>query len=98
MGGKAGATFISPFVGRLDDISSEGMDIVEEIVQIYNNYGYTTEVIVASVRHPLHIKYAALAGAHIATIPYSVFQKLVKHPLTDRGIEQFMEDYKKIPR
>lgn len=98
MAAKAGATFISPFVGRLDDISSEGMDIVEEIVQIYNNYGYTTEVIVASVRHPLHIKYAALAGAHIATIPYSVFQKLVKHPLTDRGIEQFMEDYKKIPR
>jgi len=98
MAAKAGATFISPFVGRLDDISSEGMDVVEEIVQIYENYGFSTEVIVASVRHPLHIKYAALAGAHIATIPYSVFQKLVKHPLTDRGIEQFMEDYKKIPR
>ncbi len=98
MAAKAGAAFISPFVGRLDDISSEGMDVVEEIVQIYNNYGFTTEVIVASVRHPLHIKYAALAGAHIATIPYSVFQKLVKHPLTDRGIDQFMEDYKKIPR
>jgi len=98
MAAKAGAAFISPFVGRLDDISSEGMDVVEEIVQIYNNYGFTTEVIVASVRHPLHIKYAALAGAHIATIAYSVFQKLVKHPLTDRGIDQFMEDYKKIPR
>ena len=98
MAAKAGASFISPFVGRLDDISAEGMDVVDEIVQIYDNYGFTTEVIVASVRHPLHIKYAALAGAHIATIPYSVFQKLVKHPLTDRGIEQFMEDYKKIPR
>ena len=98
MAAKAGATFISPFVGRLDDINSDGMDVVEEIVAIYNNYGYATEVIVASIRNPLHIKYAALYGAHIATIPYSVFQKIVRHPLTDKGVAQFLEDYKKIPQ
>lgn len=96
MAAKAGATYISPFVGRLDDISHEGMEIVEEIGAIYDNYGYTTEIIVASIRHPLHIKYAALAGAHIATIPFSVFQKIVKHPLTDIGLEKFLADYKKI--
>ncbi len=96
MAAKAGASYISPFVGRLDDISHEGMEIVEEIAAIYNNYGYKTEIIVASVRHPLHIKYAALAGADIATIPFSVFQKIVKHPLTDIGLEKFLADYQKI--
>lgn len=98
MAAKAGATYISPFVGRLDDISSEGMEVVEEILTIYNNYDYDTEVIVASVRNPLHIKYAALMGAHIATIPFSVFNSIVKHPLTDIGIAKFLEDYKKIPK
>ncbi|PKL41176.1 MAG: fructose-6-phosphate aldolase [Spirochaetae bacterium HGW-Spirochaetae-1] len=96
MAAKAGATYISPFVGRLDDINADGMEVVEEITAIYDNYGYETEVIVASVRNSLHIKYAALAGAHIATIPFSVFQKLIQHPLTDRGLAQFLEDYKKI--
>jgi len=98
MAAKAGATFISPFIGRLDDISSEGMDVVEEIVTIYENYGYETEIIVASIRNPLHIKYAALAGADISTIPFSVFKKLINHPLTDKGLAQFLEDYKKIPK
>jgi len=98
MAAKAGATFISPFVGRLDDISSEGMDVVEEILAIYNNYGFETEVIVASIRNPLHIKYAAMMGADIATIPFSVFKSIVKHPLTDKGLAQFLEDYKKIPK
>lgn len=98
MAAKAGATFISPFIGRLDDISSEGLDIVEEIITIYENYGYETEIIVASIRHPLHIKYAAISGAHIATIPYAVFEKIIKHPLTDIGIQRFLEDYKKIPK
>jgi len=98
MAAKAGATYISPFVGRLDDIASEGMEVVEEILTIYNNYDYDTEVIVASVRNPLHIKYAAMMGAHIATIPFSVFNSIIKHPLTDNGIAKFLEDYKKIPK
>lgn len=98
MAAKAGATYVSPFVGRLDDISSDGMDVIEEIVTIYDNYGYDTEIIVASVRNPLHIKYAALMGAHIATIPYSVFENIVKHPLTDIGLAKFLEDYKKVPK
>jgi transaldolase len=98
MAAKAGASYISPFIGRLDDISAEGMDVVEEIVTIYANYDFDTEVIVASVRNPLHIKHAALIGAHIATIPFDVFQKLIKHPLTDIGIAKFLEDYKKIPK
>ena len=98
MAAKAGATYGSPFVGRLDDISSDGMDVIEEIVTIYDNYGYDTEIIVASVRNPLHIKYAAMMGAHIATIPYSVFENIVKHPLTDIGLAKFLEDYKKVPR
>ncbi len=97
MAAKAGATYISPFVGRLDDISAEGMEVIEEIVTIYGNYGFETEVIVASVRNPLHVKYAALYGAHIATIPFSVFRSLIKHPLTDAGVARFLEDYKKIP-
>ena len=98
MAAKAGATYVSPFVGRLDDISSDGMDVIEEIVTIYDNYGYDTEIIVASVRNPLHIKYAAMMGAHIATVPYSVFENIVKHPLTDIGLAKFLEDYKKVPK
>ncbi len=98
MAAKAGATYISPFVGRLDDIASEGMEVVEEIMTIYDNYGFDTEIIVASVRNPLHIKYAAMMGAHIATIPYSVFESIVKHPLTDIGLTKFLEDYKKVPK
>jgi transaldolase len=97
MAAKAGATYISPFIGRLDDIASEGMDLVDEIVTIYDNYGFATEIIVASIRNPLHVKYAALAGADIATIPFSVFRSIIRHPLTDRGVAQFLEDYKKIP-
>jgi transaldolase len=98
MAAKAGASFISPFIGRLDDIASDGMEVVEEIIEIYDNYGYETEIIVASIRNPLHIKNAALIGADIATIPFSIFQKIVKHPLTDLGIETFLADYNKIPK
>ncbi|HDP79608.1 MAG TPA: fructose-6-phosphate aldolase [Spirochaetes bacterium] len=97
MAAKAGATYISPFIGRLDDIASEGMELVEEIVTIYENYGFETEVIVASIRNPLHIKHAAMIGAHIATIPYGVFEKILYHPLTDIGLAKFLEDHKKIP-
>jgi transaldolase len=95
---KAGASFVSPFVGRLDDVSFYGMDVVEQIIQIYDNYGYETEIIVASIRHPVHILDAALAGAHIATMPFEVMQKLVKHPLTDVGIERFLNDWKKVKK
>ncbi len=98
MAAKAGATYISPFIGRLDDIASEGLEIVEEIVTIYENYGFSTEVIVASIRNPLHIKHAAMMGAHIATIPFSVFEKILYHPLTAIGLEKFLEDHKKIPQ
>jgi transaldolase len=98
MAAKAGASYISPFVGRLDDISSDGMEVIEEIVTIYENYCFDTEVIVASVRNPLHIKTAALIGAHIATIPYGVFESIVRHPLTDIGLAKFLDDYKKIPQ
>jgi len=95
---KAGATFVSPFVGRLDDISHVGMDLVREIVTIYDNYGYETEVIVASVRNPPHVVESALAGAHIATIPYKVLMQLLEHPLTDIGIEKFLADWEKVPK
>jgi len=95
---KVGAAYVSPFVGRLDDISQYGMDLVRQIVQIYDNYGFGTEVIVASVRNPLHVVDAALAGAHIATIPFSVIDQLVKHPLTDIGIEKFLADWKKLEK
>ncbi|MCU0849006.1 MAG: fructose-6-phosphate aldolase [Spirochaetes bacterium] len=98
MAAKAGASFISPFVGRLDDVSEEGMDVVEEIRAIYDNYCFDTEIIVASIRNPLHIKIAALTGADIATIPFSVFRQIIKHPLTDVGLAKFIEDYKKIPK
>ncbi|MEZ4743445.1 MAG: fructose-6-phosphate aldolase [Bdellovibrionota bacterium] len=96
---KAGATFISPFVGRLDDIGHEGMQGIAEIRQIYDNYdAFKTEILVASVRHPLHIRDAALAGADVATIPLNVFTQLIKHPLTDIGLAKFIEDAKKIPK
>jgi transaldolase len=95
---KVGAAYVSPFVGRLDDISHDGMDLVRQVVTIFDNYGYPTEVIVASVRNPLHVVDAALAGAHIATIPFSVIDQLVKHPLTDIGIEKFLADWKKLEK
>jgi len=95
MAAKAGATFVSPFVGRLDDISQTGMDLVRDIVQIYDNYGYETEVIVASIRNPMHVVEAALAGADIATIPYKVIDRLIEHPLTDIGMEKFLADWEK---
>jgi len=96
MAAKAGAAYISPFVGRLDDISHRGMDLVEQIVTIYENYGYDTEIIVASIRNPTHVLDAALMGADIATIPYKVIQQLIKHPLTDIGLSKFLEDWKKL--
>ena len=92
---KAGATFVSPFVGRLDDISHIGMDLVEQIVTIYGNYGFPTEVIVASIRNPNHVVEAAMMGAHIATIPFSVIEALTRHPLTDIGIQKFLKDWEK---
>ncbi len=95
---KAGAKYVSPFVGRLDDISHDGMDVVDQIVTIYNNYGIETEVIVASIRHPLHVVEAALMGADIATMPFSSLEKLIKHPLTDIGMEKFLNDWKKVKR
>lgn len=95
---KAGASYVSPFVGRLDDISHHGMDIVEEILDIYTNYLFETEVIVASVRNPLHVLDAARMGAHIATIPYSVITQLIKHPLTEIGLEKFLKDWEKVPK
>lgn len=95
---KAGATFASPFIGRLDDVSHVGMDLVEQIITIYDNYDFDTQVIVASIRNPIHVLEAALMGADIATIPYKVLEQLAKHPLTDVGIERFLEDWKKIPK
>jgi transaldolase len=93
---RAGAAFISPFVGRLDDITTPGMDAVAQIVPIFKNYNVTTEVIVASIRNPLHVLDAALLGADIATIPFRVIEQLIKHPLTDRGIERFLADWEKV--
>lgn len=98
MAAKAGAAYVSPFVGRLDDISHDGMEIVEQIITIYDNYGFETEVIVASVRHPRHVLEAALMGADIATIPFKVIEQLAKHPLTDKGIDLFLADWKKVPK
>lgn len=95
---KAGATYVSPFVGRLDDISQDGMGIIEEIRTIFDNYGYTAEIIVASVRNPIHVLNSALIGADIATIPFSVMIQLAKHPLTDAGIKKFLEDWEKVPK
>ncbi|MBO8131580.1 MAG: fructose-6-phosphate aldolase [Candidatus Marinimicrobia bacterium] len=93
---KAGSTYVSPFVGRLDDISHIGMELVEQIVQIYRNYNFKTQVIVASIRNPLHIVEAALIGADICTIPFTVLEKMIKHPLTDMGINRFLEDWRKV--
>lgn len=98
MAAKAGARYVSPFVGRLDDIAHDGMEIVEQILTIYDNYGYETEVIVASIRHPRHVLDAALMGADIATIPFKVITQLAQHPLTDKGIMMFLEDWKKVPK
>lgn len=98
MAAKAGAAFVSPFIGRLDDISHPGMDLVEQIMMIFGNYGIDTEVIVASIRHPLHVVEAALIGADIVTVPFAVIEKLVKHPLTDIGIERFLKDWEKVKR
>jgi transaldolase len=95
---KAGATYISPFVGRLDDISEEGMLLIEQIAQIYKNYGFKTEIIVASVRNPIHVRDAALIGADVCTIPFGVIQQLAKHPLTDIGVEKFAKDWAKVPK
>jgi len=95
---KAGATYVSPFVGRLDDISQDGMGIIDEIRTIFDNYGYMAEIIVASVRNPIHVLNSALIGADIATIPYSVMIQLAKHPLTDAGIEKFLKDWESVPK
>jgi len=91
---KAGATYISPFIGRLDDISTSGMELIEQIAQIYSNYGYETEILAASIRHPMHVVEAALVGADVATMPFSVIGQLIKHPLTDIGLERFLNDWK----
>lgn len=93
---KAGATYISPFVGRLDDISTNGMELIRQIVTIYKNYGYKTEVLVASIRHPLHVVEAAMMGADVCTMPFDVIDKLFKHPLTDIGLDKFLSDWKKL--
>ena len=95
---KAGARFVSPFIGRLDDVSEDGMALIEEIVEIFENYQFKTEVIVASVRHPRHVIEAARIGADIATVPFAVMQKLVRHPLTDIGIERFLADWRKVKK
>lgn len=95
---KAGATYISPFVGRLDDISTDGMQLISEILEIYDHYGFETQVLVASVRHPMHVHQAARMGAHVATCPLSVLLQLAKHPLTDLGLARFLEDWKKVPQ
>lgn len=95
---KAGASYISPFIGRLDDIGQDGMVLIRDIVQIYDNYGFATEVLAASIRHPMHIVDCALAGADVATIPFKVITQLVKHPLTDKGLEGFLSDWKKSGR
>ncbi|HVW26769.1 MAG TPA: fructose-6-phosphate aldolase [Polyangiaceae bacterium] len=95
---KAGAGYISPFIGRLDDISEEGMELIDKIVAIYRNYDFDTEVLVASVRHPMHVVQAAVIGADVCTVPFKVLMQLTKHPLTDIGLAKFLEDAKKIPK
>lgn len=95
---KAGAKYISPFIGRLDDIATNGMQLIADIVQIYGNYNFKTEVLAASIRHPMHIVDCALAGADVATIPFKVIKQLVQHPLTDKGLEAFLSDWKKSGR
>ena len=98
MAAKAGAAYVSPFVGRLDDIAHDGMEICEQIIQIFDNYEFSTEIIVASIRHPRHVLAAAMMGADIATIPFKVITQLAQHPLTDKGISLFLEDWKKVPQ
>jgi transaldolase len=93
---RAGAAYVSPFLGRLDDISTAGIDLIQDIVQIFDNYGLETEIIAASVRNPIHVTDCALAGAHIATVPYAVIEQMTKHPLTDAGIEKFQKDYRAV--
>ncbi len=93
---KAGVSYVSPFVGRLDDIGHDGVSIVEQILTIFRNYGFSTKIIFASVRHPNHVLWAATAGVDIATVPYKVFKQLIKHPLTDRGLERFLKDWEKV--
>ena len=95
---KAGASYISPFVGRLDDVATDGMQLISEILEIYENYGYATEVLVASVRSPMHVQQAARMGAHVATCPLSVLLQLSKHPLTDLGLAKFLADWEKVPK
>jgi transaldolase len=95
---KAGATYVSPFIGRLDDISQDGMQLIGDIVQIYRNYRFDTKVLVASVRHPVHVLQAAKLGADVATIPFSVIDQLAKHPLTDAGLKKFLADWEKVPK
>ena len=92
---KAGASYVSPFIGRLDDISQHGMELIDNIATIYNNYAYGTEILVASVRHPMHVVEAAMIGADVVTMPFDVISKLIKHPLTDIGLEKFLDDYRK---
>ncbi|HBV68297.1 MAG TPA: fructose-6-phosphate aldolase [Clostridiales bacterium] len=93
---KAGASYVSPFVGRLDDVSNNGMDLIAEIVDIFNNYNIDTEIIAASIRHPMHATQAARLGCHIATVPFKVLEQMTKHPLTDKGIEQFLKDWETV--
>lgn len=93
---KAGASYVSPFVGRIDDISGNGMELIQEIVTIFDNYLFKTEIIVASIRHPVHFVQSAMIGAHIATVPFNVLERLMKHPLTDRGIDAFNKDWEKL--
>ena len=92
---KAGAAYVSPFIGRLDDVSTDGMQLIQDIVTIYNNYTFGTEVLVASVRHPMHVVQAALIGADVCTMPFGVIEQLIKHPLTDIGLQKFLDDYRK---
>jgi transaldolase len=93
---KAGATYVSPFIGRLDDISENGMDLIRQILTIYKNYGYETQVLAASIRHPMHVVDAAVAGAHVSTIPFKVLDMMFNHPLTDKGLAAFLKDYEKV--
>jgi len=95
---KLGATYVSPFVGRFDDISEVGMDLIGDLVQIFANYRFSTQILVASIRNPLHVREAALLGAHVATMPFKVLEQLLKHPLTDIGLERFLKDWEKMPK
>jgi transaldolase len=95
---RLGATYVSPFVGRFDDVSEVGMNLIEDLVQIFGNYDFPTQILVASCRNPLHIREAAILGADVVTLPYKVLEQLLKHPLTDIGLERFLKDWEKVPR